>query len=443
VIRGYPDYSFRPDTTINRAEFLKIVTLHKYGSAMVEMCGTQGRYTDIPYGAWYEKYACRATNAGLVSGYLDGTFRPAQTINFAEAAKIVVNAFIGIPPQIRHDEAWHVQYIQALSRVGAIPPSLNDAATLVTRGEMVEMIYQLDTGGSGPPDRSARSGSVFDGCGSLSSYANKSWYSGFTSAVQTNFPFEVAEVCFSTNRNIVIAIVNVTECSGADVFLYDISTGSAEMAQLDLQQIFGCMVFSEFGKRVGDIVPVIALSYEDECPITIHYNYNLVENTVSFSHKEKNCEESEPLPASDLSGTPLEILITMVQSEVATDRMAATKEVFRRGASVLPTLEGRIFPHQTKRRDMDTLLDILRENHTASNCKQDEFGIYLDKPMSEEAITALGNTYGFSRELSCANSGIPTCYVTVDAGYTLTDVTVTLLQEVPEIIDVNFFCWLY
>ena len=86
IIEGYPDGSFKPDNTINRAEALKI---------LVEMAGlsagtgTTG-FPDVNESAWYSGYVKTAVDLGVVSGYLDGTFGPANNLTRAEAAKIMV-----------------------------------------------------------------------------------------------------------------------------------------------------------------------------------------------------------------------------------------------------------------------------------------------------------------------------------------------------------------
>jgi len=42
---------------------------------------------------WFVKYVCQAKQNGIVDGYPDGNFKPANTLNMAEAMKIIVNVF--------------------------------------------------------------------------------------------------------------------------------------------------------------------------------------------------------------------------------------------------------------------------------------------------------------------------------------------------------------
>jgi hypothetical protein len=144
LIEGYSDGTFRPDNTINRAEFLKII-IDASGNNLGGYTGISLAtiFSDVEPGVWYATHLKSAKSLGIISGYPDGTFRPGNSISFAEAAKIVLNAFFGAREQLRNDEAWHVEYIQNLSQIGAIPPGVNSPAHSMTRGEMVEMMHRI------------------------------------------------------------------------------------------------------------------------------------------------------------------------------------------------------------------------------------------------------------------------------------------------------------
>lgn len=98
VVNGYTDGTFRPQNTLTRAEFTKmVVTLLGGGKA----CETFGAYTifgDVPSSDWAAKYINYAARdrekggLGLLKGYTDGTFRPNNTITYGEAATIILRA---------------------------------------------------------------------------------------------------------------------------------------------------------------------------------------------------------------------------------------------------------------------------------------------------------------------------------------------------------------
>ena len=152
VISGYPDGTFRPFQTINRAEFTKIIvgatgynsSQDPSGYDIYALAGVP--FSDAEKGAWYVPYLRKAVEGEIIDGYPDGTFKPAQEINFAEAAKIVVNGLGYETAGQTEGEQWFAQYVRVLSAGKAIPQTINSFDQKITRGEMAELIYHLKSG---------------------------------------------------------------------------------------------------------------------------------------------------------------------------------------------------------------------------------------------------------------------------------------------------------
>jgi hypothetical protein len=86
VVKGWGDNNFSPNAAISRVDALKILL----EAAGVDTSGTiTVSFTDTMKNAWYMKYVNFAKNEGIVKGYGDGTFGPANKITRAEVAKIV------------------------------------------------------------------------------------------------------------------------------------------------------------------------------------------------------------------------------------------------------------------------------------------------------------------------------------------------------------------
>ena len=83
-ISGYEDKTFKPNNSITRAEFVKIVN-------KVFNFTDQGKenFKDIEPGTWYYEDICIGVRAGYINGYEDGTFRPNEPISREEAASII------------------------------------------------------------------------------------------------------------------------------------------------------------------------------------------------------------------------------------------------------------------------------------------------------------------------------------------------------------------
>ncbi|MEK7217849.1 MAG: S-layer homology domain-containing protein, partial [Patescibacteria group bacterium] len=91
MVSGYPDGTFRAGSSVNRVEFLKLALRATFTDWDIRACDPVATYhfTDTSNSNWYASYLCMAVRHGIVSGYPDGSFRPAQTITLAEAAKIL------------------------------------------------------------------------------------------------------------------------------------------------------------------------------------------------------------------------------------------------------------------------------------------------------------------------------------------------------------------
>lgn len=86
IINGFPDGNFRPDQSITRAEFAKMVVLalglHANGADL---------YPDVISDSWYYSFVAAATEAGLINGDGNG-FLPDHMIARQDAATILARA---------------------------------------------------------------------------------------------------------------------------------------------------------------------------------------------------------------------------------------------------------------------------------------------------------------------------------------------------------------
>ena len=174
IVSGYPDGSFKPSNPINRAEFTKIVigaaldyssSQDPSGFDIFALAGVP--FSDVQAGEWYIPYLRKALQNNVISGYPDGTFKPAANINFAEAAKIIVGAY---KHTVTADPVtWYRPYVEKLAELKAIPMSVTGFNHKITRGEMVEIIYRLQ---EGITTQESRTYADLEGAGSVSPINN-------------------------------------------------------------------------------------------------------------------------------------------------------------------------------------------------------------------------------------------------------------------------------
>lgn len=88
IVSGYSDGNFKPDQSVTRAEFFKIIN-NVFGYSQKESI----EFKDVGKGDWYYEDIRKALAAGYASGYSDGTMKPNRPITRQEASKIISIAY--------------------------------------------------------------------------------------------------------------------------------------------------------------------------------------------------------------------------------------------------------------------------------------------------------------------------------------------------------------
>lgn len=140
IVSGYADGTYKPDNQINRAEFVKIIIAAIFTEDQISACTPNKTFPDVTPSDWFYEYVCEASNNGILDGYSDGTFKPANNINFAEASKIIVNAF---GYETSQKDIWYESFVEKLEEFNVIPTTIRSVSKNISRGEMAEMIYRL------------------------------------------------------------------------------------------------------------------------------------------------------------------------------------------------------------------------------------------------------------------------------------------------------------
>lgn len=90
ILNGDEQGNMDLDRAVTRAEFVKM-------AVSASACKEQGQavagispYPDVRAGAWHSGYIAAARDAGWITGYLDGTFRPDNTVTLEEAVSIML-----------------------------------------------------------------------------------------------------------------------------------------------------------------------------------------------------------------------------------------------------------------------------------------------------------------------------------------------------------------
>ncbi len=150
-LKGYPDGTFKPDKTISRAEFVRIVNNY-FGFNNNK--GNEN-FSDVNSSDWFYNDICIAQKEGYINGYTDGTFKPNKTITREEASKIIVS--IKNSEDVNIDKInnftdgymvseWAKKYVEGAIESGYIKGDTNgkiNPVSNITRAESVSMISRV------------------------------------------------------------------------------------------------------------------------------------------------------------------------------------------------------------------------------------------------------------------------------------------------------------
>jgi hypothetical protein len=144
VIRGYGDGTFKPDQTINRAEYLRLLMsgLHQGQLQTDTAC-----FPDVK-DQWFSAPVCSAKRLGWVNGYANGLFQASRTITKAEALKIIV-ASLAQPldssaalPAGTSDGQWYSTYVRKAVDMKILLEASFDPNATATRADAAVWMYR-------------------------------------------------------------------------------------------------------------------------------------------------------------------------------------------------------------------------------------------------------------------------------------------------------------
>lgn len=157
IFSGYPDGTFRPNDVINRAETTKVI-MEGFNIPMLPDDGTTLGFSDVIIGEWYMTYLRTGQEAGIIEGYPDGTFRPAQQVNRVELLKIFLETsdvdLSGVTitdapypdTPVETGTSWYLPYVQFSKNNALVDPDASgnfNPAEGMLRGDVAKLFYRF------------------------------------------------------------------------------------------------------------------------------------------------------------------------------------------------------------------------------------------------------------------------------------------------------------
>ncbi|NLW23545.1 MAG: S-layer homology domain-containing protein [Tissierellia bacterium] len=159
IVSGYPDGSFRPDESITRAEFIKIIN-NVFGYSDIG----EVQFSDVKEKDWFYDEIGKAVAAGYIGGYSDGTMKPNNPITRQEVSKII-GLVLGLDENKSRSadefadssqiDNWAKGYVSILKDKGYIsgyPDGTFRPRNPITRAEAVKVIINASGNIIGIPE---------------------------------------------------------------------------------------------------------------------------------------------------------------------------------------------------------------------------------------------------------------------------------------------------
>jgi len=158
IIVGKSNGEFGPYDELTRGAISAIVC---------RMLGVAGNpdapsvFDDIPKGHTFHGYIVKAVEFGLIKGYSDGTYRPANGLTQNQAVTVLLRAF-GLQDEAEKAGGYPKGYVAVAQERGLLDGILFRGSSLTKRYEVAVIIYNyyVRSGGNGPSSGTPQSGTT-------------------------------------------------------------------------------------------------------------------------------------------------------------------------------------------------------------------------------------------------------------------------------------------
>jgi len=159
IFEGYEDGTFKPESSVNRAELMKLIVLQRVSLATITGTGSGSVFKDVPADAWFAPYVHNAlTTLRIIDGPPQTqNFSPERAVTRAEFLKMLLLAY-GTDPLSSYGEIttpladdvtqptdWYYPYVRYAFTASMLTPvngELKPGETL-TRADIADMLYRF------------------------------------------------------------------------------------------------------------------------------------------------------------------------------------------------------------------------------------------------------------------------------------------------------------
>lgn len=143
LITGYPDGTYRPNSSISRAEASLIIvkSLDPSGKKLESVKEDDDHFPDLGGYDWAAKYINYAAKKGVISGYPDGNFKPGNLVTYEEMASMLIRAMGYSKEELTG--LWPNNYLAKALALGIFKDVQFSVGQPALRGNVALMTYSV------------------------------------------------------------------------------------------------------------------------------------------------------------------------------------------------------------------------------------------------------------------------------------------------------------
>lgn len=138
IYQGYTDGTLRLENNLKRAEFATLMVRILDKESLVELMKASTFFNDVDGEYWAAGYINIVDGLKLFKGYEDGSFRPENTITYAETVTLLIR-MLG-EDYSPEGNNWPNNYLEKANALGITQNMNRKPNHVVTRGEIAVLI---------------------------------------------------------------------------------------------------------------------------------------------------------------------------------------------------------------------------------------------------------------------------------------------------------------
>lgn len=140
ILKGDETGDLKLQDPVTRAQMAAFISRYLGQEKMAQSMSYDSTFSDVKKADWYAGYVNLAYGHGLIQGYGDGTFRPNQHINFAEALTLCVR----MVEAEKIEGPWPAAYVIYAQQKGILKGlQVSDLSADIQRKDVLFMLYNI------------------------------------------------------------------------------------------------------------------------------------------------------------------------------------------------------------------------------------------------------------------------------------------------------------